>query len=580
MTGAEYIAKFLEERGVKNIFLINGGACAFIVDAIGQNPNLKYTAFQHEQACAMAADAVFKVSGNVGVTVATSGPGATNLITGIACSYFDSIPSMHITGQVNQSETANFLGANVRQAGFQETKIVEMVQPITKYAVQVKTGKDLKRELIKAWNIAISDRKGPVLIDVPMNVQKEEVGDVIEYFLPEEENLANAEKIILEINNFLKGGERPLVLFGAGVGLSGANLEVESWLKKTAVPFVSSWNGMTYFSHDIPNFYGKIGVYGGREANFLIQNCDRLLVLGSRLDNRQRSGNPKKNFAISAKVMVLDVDKEELKKYKNEGYETIELNLKHFPKISNFLKIQYGVQWIEFANLLKSKYYCKNESKFAAKNNSISPYEIVKTINNYSAKDAIIISDIGAHMAFAFQMLHRTNQIIFTNGGHGAMGYALPAIVGSGLYSDKQIIGIIGDGCMQMNIQELQTIKHYGIKAKIFIFNNSGYGIIKQFQDLYFEKRYTATGVGYSVPNFEKIAEGYEVPYIKITNIGDLTEEVFNKHELCIFEIILHPHTEIEPKLELGKPIHDQAPYLADDEFQEYSKFSINTRKS
>ena len=181
MTGSEYIVEFLRQRGAKSFFLVTGGACAFIIDAVGRNSGVKYVCCQHEQATAMAADACWRVNKTVGVTIATSGPGATNLITGIASSYFDSIPSIHITGQVNKLESAAFLGAKVRQAGFQETNIVDMVKPVTKYSVQVNSVKELKEELIKAYNIAISHRMGPVLIDVPMNVQKEDAGSVIEY---------------------------------------------------------------------------------------------------------------------------------------------------------------------------------------------------------------------------------------------------------------------------------------------------------------------------------------------------------------------------------------------------------------
>ena len=231
MTGAEYIAEFLSRMGSDKVFALTGGACAFMIDAVGQHPELEYICFQHEQSAAMAADAVWRVSGRVGVTMATSGPGATNLITGIACSYFDSRPSLHITGQVNMRESASLLGANVRQAGFQETKIVDMVRPITKYAVMVRSGTELKRELAKAYSIATSGRMGPVLIDVPMDVQQAAIeGDIV---LPEPVVPATAPaELARQLTNFLGDARRPAVLVGFGVGAAGVQSCVASWLDR------------------------------------------------------------------------------------------------------------------------------------------------------------------------------------------------------------------------------------------------------------------------------------------------------------------------------------------------------------
>src|SRR6266481_4092748 len=319
MTGAQYIAEFLSRVGSDRVFLLTGGACAFMIDAVAQHPNMHYTCFQHEQGAAMAADALWRVNRKVGVTMATSGPGATNLITGIATSYFDSIPSLHITGQVNQRESSTFQGANVRQAGFQETRIVEMVQPITKYAVMVKSAAELREELAKAFSMAISGRMGPVLIDVPMDVQQAEIdGDVLlPTFAPSTAEVPA--KVISDLNETLSKSKRPVILWGAGIGLAGVEHEVADWLRQAGLPFVSSWAGLSFFDHDHPGFIGQIGVYGNRGANFVLQNADTVLVLGSRLDNRQRSGNTKQ-FAAGATVHVIDIDKEELAKYRNDGY--------------------------------------------------------------------------------------------------------------------------------------------------------------------------------------------------------------------------------------------------------------------
>lgn len=571
MNGSEYVAEFLRQRGVTNVFLMTGGACAFIIDAIERNPDIGYTCFHHEQAAAMAADAVWRTEpGKVGVTVATSGPGATNLITGIACSYFDSTPSFHITGQVNQLESAKYLDAIVRQAGFQETNIVEMVRPITKYAVQVRTAEDLRREMEKAWNIAITDRKGPVLIDIPMNIQQIEMGDVIHYTAPAAETRTRAETLAItdQINRFFEGAERPLVLFGAGVGLACAGEAVQHFLDAQAVPFVASWNGMTHFDNRSPNYFGTIGVYGNRGANSLIQNCDRLLVLGSRLDNRQRGANTK-NFAIGAKVLVVDVDAEELRKYAIDAYDTLHANLRGFGEVLAEVKPPtQSAAWRSYLRDIHARYYGRDISEFSTKNGTLSPYRTLQEMARFIAEDAIIIGDTGAAMCWLFQTFLRSGQTVFTAGGNSPMGYALPAAIGAALlHPERQVIAITGDGGMQLNIQELQTIKAHNLNITVIVMNNGGYGIIKQFQDMNFAGRYAATGHGYSCPDFGAVTRAYGLDYRKVEALADVGAELFTHPRAQVVDVIIHPNTVLEPKLELGNPLHNQFPYVSDEEF-------------
>ncbi len=584
MTGAEYVAEFLKRKGITNVFLMTGGACAFIVDAIGRNSGMKYTCFQHEQAAAMAADSLWRTNRIVGATVVTSGPGATNLITGIACSFFDSIPTIHITGQVNQNEELNYKGAKVRQAGFQETNIVDMVKPITKYAVKITDHRMLKKELCKAYSIATTSRMGPVLIDIPMDIQQAEVGEYseIDFKSTEKELAPKLMSFIKSVNEFFKSGERPLVLFGAGVGLAGAEKETEDWLIKNKIPFVSSWNGITYFNHESENYCGIIGVYGNRGANFLIQNCDRLLVLGSRLDNRQRSGNAN-SFAKSARVLVVDVDNEELIKYRNNpNYEPgINLDLVALKiSTSDINTPPQSDSWNAYWKEIKKNYFGKTASSIPEKYGTISPLEAVCRIHNYLESDSIIAVDTGACACWVFLSFLRTKQIIFTAGGNSPMGYALPASIGAAIYNpEKQIISINGDGGTQLNIQELQTMKFHNLNIKLIIFNNFGYGIIKQFQDSYSSGRHYATGKGYSQPDFEKVVKAYGIDYHKVEKIEDIRSELFSAKGPAVIDIFLHPDTMIEPKLEMGRSIEDQFPYLADEEFNSAMKFGFNARQ-
>lgn len=583
MTGAEYIAAFLASKGIRHVFLMTGGAATFMIDAIGRRDDIDYVCVQHEQAAAMAADAVWRVNGTVGATMATSGPGATNLLTGIACSYFDSIPSLHITGQVNLRESRRLGSAAPRQVGFQETKIVEMARPVTKYAVQVHTPEDLRRELEVAFREATTGRMGPVLVDVPMDLQQAEMGAFSPLpsppsLPPHEEELA---RIAATVTRALEGARRPLLYWGAGVGLAGVEREVEAWVRASGLPVVSSWAGATYIDHDLPGFCGTVGVYGNRGGNFLIQNCDALLVLGSRLDNRQRTGNPA-TFAPDARVIVLDVDAEELAKYAADGYVCEQLDFKHLPAMLRQVALpEANNAWLDHVGLMQERYVGKCRSTFAEANGSQSPYEAIRRINALVARDAVVVNDTGAAVCWAFQAFHRTGQALFTAGGNSPMGYALPAAIGAKLTApERQVVCMTGDGGFQVNLQELQTAVHYGIDMTIIVMNNAGYGIIKQFQDAYLAGRHHATATGYSQPDFGRIAAAYGIDYHRIERPSDIRPAMLAPKGLRLLDIILDPRTPIEPKVEMGRPIHDQFPYLDDGEWAEGNAFNRHERRA
>lgn len=572
MTGADYIAAFLARMGVQRVYTLTGGACAFMLDAVGRSPDLDYICMQHEQAAAMAADAVWRVSGRMGVTMATSGPGATNLVTGIASSFFDSIPSLHITGQVNQRESNAFLGTSVRQTGFQETKIVEMVRPITKYAVMVTSPTQLREELANAWTIAMSGRMGPVLIDVPMDVQQAEV--VGELLLPAPPaRLKPASQVATDLAATLAAAERPVVLWGAGVAFAGMERQTLEWLDRANLPFVASWAGLSAFDHDHPNFLGQIGVYGNRGANFVLQNADTVIVLGSRLDNRQRSGNSA-NFAPGAVVHVLDVDVEELKKYAADGYRTGELDFAYLGEVLAALPAPApDPAWAPYVSEMRARYLGKEQSASAKRLNSSSPYEIVRRLNAAIAPNAVMIGDTGAAVCWLHQAFRVKDHNLFTSGGNSPMGYALPAAIGAKLEAPgRQVISYNGDGGFQLNLQELQTIRAYNIDVAVVIMNNASYGIIKQFQDSYLGSRYTASLDGYSTPDFGKLAEGYGLRYVRIETPDQITPALFEGGAVLI-DVILSEDTLIEPKLEMGRPINDQFPYLPQAEYEAGNRF-------
>lgn len=573
MNGAQYIAEFLSRVGSDRVFLLTGGACAFMIDAVAQHQGLHYTCFQHEQGAAMAADALWRVNRKVGVTMATSGPGATNLITGIATSHFDSIPSLHITGQVNQRESSTFHGANVRQAGFQETRIVEMVRPVTKYATMVRSAAELREELAKAYAIATSGRMGPVLIDVPMDVQQAEAGDDI--LLPSKGPVTAEEpaKVLSDLRRTLAEAKRPVALWGAGIGLAGVEREVATWLRQTGLPFVSSWAGLSYFDHDQPGFVGQIGVYGNRGANFVLQNADTVLVLGSRLDNRQRSGNTKQ-FATGATVHVVDVDVEELAKYRNDGYRTSHLDFALLPDALRELDVRpLDPEWGDYVATMKQRYYHKEVSTSAARLNSLSPYDVIRRINEIIAEDAIVIGDTGAAVCWLYQAFKVKRHTLFNPGGNSPMGYALPAAIGAKIdRPDRQVISYNGDGGFHLNIQELQTVRHNNLDIAIIVMNNGSYGIIKQFQDSYMLSRYNASRDGLSFPDFGALAAAYGLRYARIERLEQIEPGLFTGGPIVI-DVMLSEHTLIEPKLEMGRPINDQFPYLGESEYAEGNRF-------
>jgi acetolactate synthase-1/2/3 large subunit len=537
-----------------------------MVDAIGRHNTTKFTCFQHEQSAAMAADAVWRTTGKVGVTMATSGPGATNLITGIACSWFDSIPSFHITGQVNQSESRESLGAQVRQAGFQETDIVGIVKPLTKWAHKVETIEDLVDSLSVAFNKATTGRMGPVLLDIPMNIQKE---------LVSEEQKARALKDRLQVQNtnseinpvltdFFSNSNRPLVIIGAGLAFNSKVEKTQMWCENFGIPYVATWAAMPYLERSKSGYLGTIGVYGSRIANWSVQAADKIIVLGSRLDNRQRTGNPK-GFAPFAQILVLDIDEEELKKYNSQkNYETLKFNLANSELLlGNSMKKYQDSDWRLEISKIKEK--ITNGFENSVMPGELNPYFAFQKIQDKFQPNSIVVSDCGANLCWVYQPYQPDSSFLFTAGGNSPMGYSLPAAIGAQICNpQKTVYCFIGDGGLQMNIQELQTVMNYQLPIKIVIQNNFGYGIIKQFQDAYFNGRYYATGEGYSQPDFKKIATAYGIPYQRITKEEELDNFKFSGG-VEIIDLQLPPNSLITPKTEMDRFIHDQFPYPSDN---------------
>jgi acetolactate synthase-1/2/3 large subunit len=584
MTVADYILKFLISKNVNNVFLMTGGAISFAIDAFSRNKKIKYTCVAHEQAAAMMADAYSRVGKGFGATMVTSGPGAQNLITGIACSWFDSVPVIHISGQVNKFElsTANKTTKKVRQIGFQETDIVSMVKPITKFAYQLKSANEIKYILEKAFYIATSGRPGPVLIDIPMNFQKEIINEKnIKIFNKPKKNTSINAKIkssIYKIKELLNKSKRPVLILGGGLRVAKAVNELDKFLKKINIPIVTTWSGVDVLDFNHKNYIGCIGVYGSRAANFAVQNADLVLNFGSRLDTRVTGGKPE-TFSRAAKIISVDIDKYELNKKRGlNNYLKINQDLKDFLLILNSKSINFkhsiSHQWESICNEWKLTYpnvkpTYKKQAKY------VNPYFFFDKLSEKLTNKDIIVSDSGGNLTWTVQAFKiKKGQRLFSAYGNSPMGYSLPAALGASLANNKhRVVCIEGDGGIQINIQELQTMVANNIPLKLFIINNNGYGIIKQFQELYLNARYEGTipSKGVTNPDFKKISKAYGINYNEIKNnrqIEAVLNKVLKTKKPEFINVLINPSQKIIPKLQFGKPIEDLSPLLTRSEFK------------
>ena len=587
ITLGDFIIKFLVSKKIDRVFLITGGAIAFVVDAFSRTKKIKYTCVAHEQAAAMMADAYYRVNKKMSATMVTSGPGAQNLITGIACSWFDSIPSIHISGQVNSTELSSYSKntKNVRQIGFQETDIVSIVKPITKFAYQLKNCNEIRFVLEKAFYEATSGRPGPVLVDIPMDIQKKliEPKRLKKFVFKRILKKKDYSKIIA---NLLQLSKRPVIILGGGIKNSNSEKILEKFLRKINTPLVSTWSGFGLVPYSQKNYIGNVGVYGSRSANFAVQNADLILNLGSRLDTRVTGGKPE-TFAKNAKIISVDIDKYELGKKRGlENFLSINQDLKiflnNFLKFSNKFIFKASSVWLNQCYFWKEN-YSNHKPQHQKQKKFVNPYYFMKILSKISNPNDIIIADDGAHLTWTMQGFEiKKNQLLFSAFGNSPMGYALPASIGASFSNKKRkVICIDGDGSIQINIQELQTVKFNKLPIKIFIINNQGYGIIKQFQSLYLNSRFEASipTKGVTNPNFEKISKAYGLDYYKINlnnEIEKILKKVFSTSKPEIIEVFLDPNQKIIPKLEFGRPIEDLSPLLPRKELDQIMMHEVS----
>lgn len=565
ITVAQYILDYLSEKGIQHVFGITGGAIAFVIDEFHGRKDIEYVPVMHEQAAAMAADAYARVhKSGMGATMVTSGPGATNLLTGIACSYFDSIPTIHITGQVNTFDQGQRVG--VRQIGFQETNIVDMAAPITKAAVMLNRADGIKSTLDWLFYMANEGRKGPVLLDIPQNLQRELVDPKkLQGYTGFNVRFPLEDKID-KVKSLLVKAKRPLVLVGNGA--RGSEEKVKTFLELNTLPYVTSWSASDMLKDHDHFKVGKIGVYGDRGANFALQDCDLLISLGSRLDTRQ-VGSKQDKFAPKAKKVVVDLDESEFIKLKKmkvdvEIVSSVKQFLDEYPTSTILFSdrdwIKKCTDWTYSHPMVQPKYHKQKKT--------VNAYVFNEALSDLLPDDACIIPDDGGNLVWTMQAFKvKSGQRLFSAFGNSPMGYSFPASMGVAVATKKPVICIDGDGSFQINIQELQTVVSRNLPVKIFIMDNNGYGIIKQFQNTHLEGRHQATGVatGVTRPDFIKIAKAYGLKTVTINNHKDLRKGIQKTLRMkgpVLCRVVIDELQPLIPKLDYGDTLDNMSPKL------------------
>ena len=529
---ADYIANFLVENGVTDGFSVTGGGAMHLNDGLGKKKGLKITYNHHEQASSICAESYARIHNRIAVLCVTTGPGGTNALTGVMGAYVDSIPMLVLSGQVKFSTTIHSTDVKLRQLGDQEFDIINSVQNMTKYAEMVTDANKIAYHLEKAFYLANNGRKGPCWLDIPLNIQGAiiETDDLIHYEKEVEEGTPNKISIskVDEVVDLLKNAKRPLVLAGTGIRLTKTYKEYREFLEKAQIPSLTAWNNNDLLPDENKYYAGRPGTVGNRMGNFALQNCDVLLVLGCRLNIRIISYNYE-NFAKNAKIIMVDIDENELKKPTLNIDYKIHADLKDFmPKLLDRYNGEGRVEWLNYIDKLK-KIFPKVEKEYYAQEKVNAYCFIDEFTRNLSEGDAVICAN-GSACVMTFQAATiKEDQRYYTNSGCASMGYGLPAAVGATIARGKETYCIEGDGSLQMNIQELQTIVQNKLPLKVIVLNNSGYHSIRQTQKNFFGTPLVGVGVDsddLSFPDLEKIAYAYNIPYVKIDNMTDMGDKV------------------------------------------------------
>jgi acetolactate synthase-1/2/3 large subunit len=578
---SDYVARFIAAQGVRQVFVVAGGASVHLIQSIWDTEGLTFICPQHEQAGAMAADAYARVTGNIGVAVSTSGPGATNLLTGVACAYYDSVPVVYITGQVSTFRARGNSG--VRQIGFQETDTIELFNPVTKYATRIDDASRIRYELEKACFLAKEGRPGPVLIDIPDDIQRAMINptSLPSYSQPAKNTVdCVQDEDIDRLIELIEKAKRPVLIIGWGIHLSRSEEIARTLIDEIGFPVAPTWGAADILPSTHPLNVGTFGTHGTRHGNFAVQNADLILSIGSRLDTKA-TGSPPSTFARGASKVVVDIDEHELKKFAKYGLSVdllIRADVRDFiqqvgPQLGKARKFNI-IPWLEKIRDWKNKYpVCKPSYALEM---GINPYVFVQTLSNLSSSNDTVVVDTGCAIAWMMQCFEfKSGQRLYHDWNNTAMGWALPASIAACLALDKKPITlVIGDGSLLMNLQELATVVRHALPIKILLINNSGYSMIRQTQDQWLNSSYLASSIDGGLPklNFVKIAESFGIDSFSISLNSDLKrglERVFTTSGAVLCNVTIGEHHRVSPQVKYGRPNEDPDPLLPRKEFLE-----------
>lgn len=585
MRVADYVVSFLLDKGITDAFSVVGGGSMFLNDAFGKNPDMHCVYNHHEQACTMAAEAYYKYKNKMAAVCVTTGPGGTNTITGVLGAWQDSIPLFMISGQVRYETTVASTGLPLRQFGGQEHQIVDTVKNITKYAEMVTRPEDIRYCLEKAYYIALEGRRGPVWLDIPLNVQGAEIEtEKLRGFEPPPPDRSSVPHYVDLILDELKRAERPLLVAGSAIRTVGAEGDFLRLVDRLGIPVTYPLNVPDILANENVHAQGCFGGVGTRSGNFAVQNADLLVVFGCRMAFAHIGFNYQR-FSPDSRKIVIDIDEAEQEKpTMNRDIKVVadvrdvirELSLRNLEELPSH------EDWNRYCRELRERYPVFQEHHRRSADGRVNPYYIAKKITDCMGEDGIVVLGNSSGLDPKLQMgVQKQGSRIILNCNCGPMGYCLPAGIGAAVASGKRVLVYTGDGCMQMNIQELQTIAKHSFPIKILVLNNNGYGGVVATQDNFFEGRHfgCTPESGISMPDFERLAYAYGLGYFRIEN-NEQVDGVFDKlledDAPAICEIYQDMVQDIEPRVESRKledgtlvstGIDDLAPFLPMEEY-------------
>ena len=555
---SDIVFDFIADQEIDTVFTVSGGGCMHLTDSLGKNTRLQYICNHHEQGCAMAAEGYARTKNNAGCILVTTGPGGTNALTGVLCAFQDSIPMIIISGQVPSGQLSK--NTRCRQIGQQEFNIVDTVEHMTKYSTIITDASTILYELQKSFHIATSGRPGPVWIDIPLDIQSSLV-ETSKLKLYEAPINYTAYNRIIDLSYLdalqecVRKSKKPMIVIGGGIKASNTTKQLKNFLYQTGIPVVSGpHSAVDIINNDYPYYAGRFGLLGQKTSNYLIQESDLVISLGSRL-NPKMIGYDSLKFAPLAKKFIIDIDNNELNKLNlsNINYKW-NVDLKIFFNLVTNIKTPNIKDWQQ--HIISTR---QNETLVLPKHRNIkkyvSTYVFAEELQKSLKKDSIIVTSDGtAHVVPLKTIQLKADQQLFSNEGTAPMGYGLPASIGAYYGSKKPIICIEGDGSLMMNLQELETIKYHNLPIKIFIINNGGYLSIKLTQNSFFNGHLVASNQdsGVSIPSYEKISKAFGYKYYNIKSnktIHQTLKRVFTNDECCIIEVFTDPNELHEPKV-------------------------------